>query len=348
VKVMVNPTVSVIVVNHNGKGVLRDSIQSVFSSKYRPLEVIVVDNGSTDGSDAEIKKEYDVMLLRNRRNLGFAYANNMGIRAAKGEYCLMLNSDAIVSPEAIGDLVNEASTSRGSGFYQPKILMLDKPGIVNSTGIDIHLAGFGLLRGAGQEDNGQYDQNKQIRAAHGACTFASKKALQDIGLFDGSFFGFNEDTDLGWRALLRGWRPRYVSSATVYHRWGHTWGLGSLFPRKLYYLERNRLIMVLTNYERQSLILLLPILLLAEVCTIAYCLSHSFLNAKIKTYADIIRMRRLIVRRRRLIQSYRREDDRCVINSFVSEFRHPFLANHAHAPLNSLFKLLRRVVGHES
>ncbi|MEM3386089.1 MAG: glycosyltransferase family 2 protein [Nitrososphaerales archaeon] len=341
-----NPHVSIIIVNYNGKEVLDKCVSSIFSSSYYPLEVILVDNCSNDGSDLEVAKKYDVTLIKNKTNLYFCRGSNIGVRRAKGKYIMFLNHDIILDREAISELMKEALRSKNSGFFQPKILLLDKPNILNSTGLDIHLAGFGILRGGGEVDLGQYDNLTEIPSVHGACFLASKEALEDTGLFDEFFVAFNEDTDIGWRALLKGWRPRYVPSAKVYHKWGQSWGSIYLRQDKLYYVERNRIILLLTNYETRTLILFLPILILAELSTLFYCLIHKSLKIKVRTYADIIRSTHYILKRRKYIQANRRVNDRYIISKFTYKFNHPFLAESTKLLkiLNLLFKLFSRVL----
>jgi GT2 family glycosyltransferase len=339
---MSKPLVSIIVVYYNGREVLESCLQSIFSSSYSPLEVIIVKNSSDGDSEMiEITKKFDVVLIKKKINVGFCAACNEGARKARGKYILFLNYDTILERETISKLVDEALKTEWAGFYQPKILMLDNNSIINSTGIIIHIAGFGCLRGAGEIDIRQYDNIREITAVHGACLFASKEALQDVGYFDDFFFAFNEDTDLGWRALLRGWRPRYVP-AVVYHKWGYSWGTAALVNSKLYYVERNRLIMILTNYELRTLTVLLPILFLAEVSTFVYCLARRLIGAKIKAYADILRMRRYILKRRAWVQSKRKLSDAQIINRFSYEFKHPFLAKPI-KPFNTLTKLYYRL-----
>jgi len=336
----VNPLVSVIILNYNGKEVLEPCLNSVFASTYSPFEVIVVDNGSTDGSADMAKKRYDFLLLRKKYNVGFCAGNNTGIRAADGEFLVLLNSDTIVDSNWLNELVTEAIQS-GADFSQPKILMINDKRIINSTGLMIHIAGFGLLRGGGEVDEGQYDNLKEVWGVHGTCIFASRKAIEKIGLLDENFFSFDEDTDWSWRALLMGLKLTYVPTALVYHKWGHGWS--SRAPEKFYFAERNRMIMVMTNYSRQSFILLLPVLLLTEFATIGYCLANRILSAKIRAYADIIRMRLYIIRRRKLIQNKRRTPDRLFINRFTFKFEHAFLAEYIE-PLNLLYNCIHRIV----
>ena len=339
-----NPLVSVIILNYNGREVLESCLDSVFATSYSPFEVIVVDNGSTDGSAEIARRRYSARhnfrLLRKESNVGFCAGNNAGIRAARGEFLVLLNYDTVVDPNWLSELVTEAIRS-GAAFGQPKILMLNNKRIINSTGLTIHVAGFAILRGSGEIDVGQYDGLKEVYGVHGACIFASREAIEEVGLLDDNFFYLNEDTDWSWRALLMGLKSVYVPTALVYHEWGHA--LGSRSITKFYYAERNRMIMILTNYSYRSLVLLLPVFILTEISTFGYCLFHKILHAKILAYADLLRMRRYIIQRRKLIQSKRRVPDRLLMNRFTYKFEHAFLAK-AVAPLNAIYECFFRLI----
>lgn len=328
--------VSVIVVDFNGKDVLEKCLQSVFMSSYPALEVVVVDN-SNDGCIEGISKKFGIVPLTCGRNLGYSGGNNFGVGRANGEYVLFLNNDAILHPDAISRLVEEANRSQAA-FCLPKILMLDNHRMINSAGILIHFAGFGVLRGCGEEDLGQYDKIKESCVPHGASFFASKSAFQNLGSFDERFFAFNEDTDLGWKALLMDKNTRYVPSAIVYHKWGHTWNKAHE-ANKVYFAERNRLIMILTNYQRRTMVLLLPIFILAECSTIAYCAVQGMLGSKIRGYADLIQLRHYLVRRRRWIQSVRKTNDSIIVKSFTLKYKHTLLGR-PNKPVNMLFQIL--------
>jgi GT2 family glycosyltransferase len=333
--------VSVIIINYNGKEVLEKCVQSVLSSSYSPIEVIIVDNSSIDCSGDDVSKKFNVVLIKSNKNLGYSAGNNLGLREAKGEYILILNNDAILNRKAIDELITE-STGSQSQILAPKILLIDHPRIINSTGLTIHLSGFGLLRGCGEEELGQYDRSTVISAPHGACFFASKDILREIGLFDYQFFAFCEDTDFGWRALLLGKKIQFVPSAIVFHKWGHSYDKAHL-SNKIHLAERNRLIMVLTNYEHSTLVLLLPTLLLAELSTLVYCLVHGILVSKLKGYAELIQMRDYLLKRRKLIQSTRKVHDNSFLELFSAEFQHVQFGV-ANKPLNKLFSLFSSVV----
>jgi GT2 family glycosyltransferase len=325
-----NPLVSVIVLNYNGKKVLKDCLESVFNSNYSPIEVIVVDNASTDGSDKTAIKNHSYKLIKNKANLGWCGGNNAGIRAAKGQFIILLNNDTEIDNNCISQLVQ--ATIKGADFCAPKILLEDKK-TINSTGLRIHVAGFGLLRGSGEIDEGQYNEPDEIAGFHGACIFGSKKAIEEVGPLDEFFITFNDDTDWSWKALLKGFKVNYVPSAILYHKWG--WIYGTINVKKFRWVERNRLVMVLTNYSKRSIILLLPILALYEFATLIYCLEKGIFSAKIQSYIDLWLNRTYLIQRRRLIQKERKKTDSFVIKKFTSTFSHAYLGKYV-SPLNVL------------
>lgn len=331
-----NPLVSIIILNHNGKLFLESCLESVFASIYSPFEVIVVDNGSTDGSVEAAQNRWNFTLVKKNSNTGYAAGNNAGIKLAKGEYLVLLNNDVIVDPSWLSKLVPSCIQCK-TDFGQPKVLAMEQPRIINSVGLIIHLAGFGLLKGHGEIDEGQYDNTQQTFGFHGACVLASRNAIERVGLLDEMFFAYNEDTDWSWRVLLMGLKVVCVPEALIYHRYRKQGGLNLFW--KTYYAERNRIIMLLTNYSRRSFLLLLPFFMLVESATLLYCFVQGILSAKILGYADLFRMRGYIAERHRRIQRTRIKSDREIIKVFTIRFRHPFFGRFAD-PLNKLCAFL--------
>ena len=143
--------VSVIVLNYNAGKLLIDCIDSIKKSTHQFLEIIVVDNISSDNSQIECKNKFpDIKLIQNKKNLGYCEGNNIGIREAKGEYIMILNPDTIIEPSSIEELIL-AYEKHGEGLYQPKILSLGEKNIIQSTGNMIHVFGFGFARDKGQK-----------------------------------------------------------------------------------------------------------------------------------------------------------------------------------------------------
>ena len=311
--------VSIVVLNYNGGDALLKCLRSLYDSDYAPFEVIVVDNGSTDGSVEAVRRDFPgAILIENRRNLGYGAGNNVGIRASQGEYIVLINNDVFVSRDWLKALLEACGKHGRAGFFQPKILLQTNERLINTAGNMIHVAGFGLCRGIGEHDVGQYDEEVEIGFASGACVLFRREVLRDVGFLDPVFFAFNEDTDWGWRALLYGWRSIYVPSAIVHHELGHSWGKG-LTAKKFYYIERNRIFMLLKNYSRRSLAILLPLLFFVESCVLAYALVKGWFGSKIRSYLGVLGLKEYLHEQRNLLQRRRRLSDERVFAFFTAE-----------------------------
>lgn len=214
------PLVSIIIVNYNGKKFLRDCMGSLAGLDYPEdrREIIIVDNASSDGSCELIRAEYpEVRLMVNGQNLGFAGGNNVGIRAARGELIALLNNDTVVHKDWLIELVKPALDDPLAGIVTSKMLFRDRPTIINNAGSIVLPNGWGSDRGFNQVDQGQFDLMEEVFAACGASMLVRKSTFDDIGLFDESFFCYYEDTDLSWRARLRGWKIVYNPRSIMYH-----------------------------------------------------------------------------------------------------------------------------------
>jgi GT2 family glycosyltransferase len=227
---------SVVVPNYNGALYLGDCLDSVRSQTYEPLEAIVVDDGSTDGSaDIADSRFPESRLIRLPRNGGFAYAANQGMKAARGEFIALLNNDAVADPDWIAQLVAALSRHPEAGSAASKILLLNKPDRLNSAGDLFRRSGVPDNRGAWERDHGQYDEEVEVFGASGAALAYRRVMLADLGLFDERFFMYCEDVDLAFRGQLAGYRCIYAPRAIVRHRLSASGG-GRLAS---YYCGRN-------------------------------------------------------------------------------------------------------------
>jgi GT2 family glycosyltransferase len=333
--------VNVIVANWNGGTLVENCLRSLFETRFPSFDVTVVDNASTDGSSDLIAARFPaVNLIRLPRNLGYAAANNTGIRAGTGKYVVLLNSDTEVEPEWLVNLVQVAERMPDAVFLQPKILFLDKHNVLNSAGNGIHIAGFGVCRGIGSPDIGQYDQIDSIGYASGACVMVSRDALEKIGLLDEVFFAYGEDKDWGWRGKMLGYRSLYVPTARVYHKWSAVLGWS---PMKMYYLELERIVSICKNYSTGTIILLSPILLIVEVAVLIHALARGWMTHKVLSYAHALALRGEISRRRRQLSLARKIPDRCLIREFVFDLQHPYIGI-LPVPLNKICRFYRRLI----
>lgn len=234
------PRISVVVVNWNGRRFLQPCLDSLLRQTDCDYEIILVDNGSTDGSVAFVKARYPtVTVIENPRNEGFARGANLGIRVGRGELVALLNNDAVASPQWLAELAKEFTTDPRIGLCGSKLLRQEDPQIIDHAGHLFYPDGILPGRGCGELDVGQYDRPEEILSPDGSAVMYRKAMLDEIGGFDEQFFAYGEDSELGLRAQLWGWRCRYVPTAVVYHVRSGT--LGRSHPLKAMLVERNRL-----------------------------------------------------------------------------------------------------------
>jgi len=231
--------VSVVIPTLNGRGLLAACLTALFAGERVPNETIVVDNGSTDGTAAWLAAMYpDVIIVRCTANLGFASANNVGIRRATGDAILTLNNDANVSPNALAALVAALETAGDDcGAAMATMVFAHRPEIVANAGIVISRDGVAREIGVGETHDATLPPTPVFGPSAGAALYR-RAALHDVGLFDPAFFLYLEDADLAWRLRLRRWETVSVPAARVTHAYSATAGYGS--ARKAYYLARNR------------------------------------------------------------------------------------------------------------
>ena len=231
--------VSIVVLNYNGRRYLDECLSSLVAQSYRPLEIVVVDNGSSDGSADLVRSRYpDARLLCLPENTGFAAGNNHAFRIAGGSYVALLNNDASASPGWVAALVRAAERFPEYGMFASRILLHDAPGRVDKAGHLMYWDGQNKGRGSGDPDGAQFDRPAEIFFPDGCAALYRRSLLEDVGGFDERFFAYGDDADLGIRARLRGWKAYYVPEARVWHH--HSGTAGEYSPQKIFWVERNR------------------------------------------------------------------------------------------------------------
>lgn len=230
--------ISIIVVNWNGKNWLSKCLPSIYGQDYGDFEVILVDNGSTDGSAAYVGKAFpDAKVIRLARNYGFIIANNLAVRHAKGDYIILLNNDTYAYEGWLKSLVRCADENPDYKILAS--LQCSDEGIC--VGFDVGVYGaVRLLRPRPGEEL------MPSLFASGACLLIRRDWLDALGyLFDPSYGSFAEDLDLSLRTVLAGGKIGYVAKSRIYHRIGGTWGrIRDFKPDRL--IARNE---ILTYYR---------------------------------------------------------------------------------------------------
>jgi GT2 family glycosyltransferase len=239
---------AVVIVNWNGRRLLDACLEAVFAQTPPPELVVVVDNGSTDGSVAYLRERWPgVRVVALERNVGVAAGNNAGIRAALdagARFVLLLNNDADMRPRALADL-RAALDAAGDAAWAaaPKILYRSEPDRIWSAGGAFEWwRGLSRDRGTGESDRGQYDQPSEIDYANTCCLLVRAEAFARIGMMDEAYFMYYDDSDFSARIRRAGGRIRYVPSAEVLHDVQATTKTSAGAPNyfALYYTTRNR------------------------------------------------------------------------------------------------------------
>jgi GT2 family glycosyltransferase len=251
--------VSVVILNYKRADLTIAAVESVLGQKGVEPEVIVVDNGSADGSAQNLKDRFGgrIKLIENENNLGFSPANNQAFKIASGDWVALMNNDAVADPCWLKLSLQKTSSGKKVGAVVPKILNYFDREKLDGIGVGFWLDGISRARRRGELDSVRFNRETP-RVASGCACLLNKKMLDELGGFDPSFFAYSEDTDLGIRAFLAGWQCVYEPDAVVYHRYSSTSSAKSGYsPMKLFYVERNRA-WVMLRYYPLRLILVSP------------------------------------------------------------------------------------------
>ena len=327
--------ISIIVLNYNAGELLLNCINSLKKSTYQNIEILVVDNISSDDSHTKCKKQFpDIKLIQNRKNLGYCGGNNVGIKEAKGKFIVILNPDTIVEENWLDEMFN-AFNEFGDGLYQPKIISLNESDIIQSTGNMIHVFGFGFARDKGKKIIEKKEEIEKIGYASGTCLFTTKKVLEKVGLLDEFLFLYHDDLDLGWRAAQIGINSYYVPKSKIFHAESYSlkWS-----AKKFYWLERNRKYCLKTHYSKDTYKKMSFSLILVDLSIWIFYISKGFLNAKIRAELDILKNKKIIENKYLELEKKKIIPDKELIKKFPDEIFVP--TNVSEQSLNKKFNSL--------
>lgn len=334
------PELSILIVSYDSLTDLARCLPTIRTQDYTNYEVVVVDNHGHDGV-AEFVATHDsaVRVVSNPTNSGYAGGNDLGLQHVRGQWVLFLNPDTELHAGFLTTLLSTART-HPDAFITPKLLNPDGA-TVNACGNQMHYTGITTCRGL-NEPAEAYKGLQTVSLLSGAAFTAPTNALQQLGGFDESYFMYFEDTDLSLRARLRGYRLLCQADAVAVHHYR----LG-MSPAKFYYLERNRLLTFGKVLSRQTLLSLLPALLLTELATWAFALrGRAYLRARIQGYSYIWQHRRHIQQARQSIQATRQISDRDLLSHSltalpINQVSSTGISNAVANGIDRLYRLLR-------
>jgi hypothetical protein len=299
------PTVSVIILNWNGKRFLKECLDSLEAQTFRDFETVLLENGSTDGSADLVRVAYPwVRLVALAENIGFASGNNRALQECCGEFIVTLNNDTKLSPGFVAALLSGAEADPRIGMVAAKMLNFYQKGRIDSVGVCIAPNGMGQNIGVGEMDLGQYDQLVDVFGPCAGAALYRRTMLDEVGFFDPSFFAYYEDLDLAWRGRLAGWRCVTAPKAVVYHV--HSGTSGKMSPFTVFHVQRNKWFVLLKNWPTSILVRQVPLLLLFDLAALLLALLRRRGTAAFKARLAVLAETPRLYLERRKVQGGRK------------------------------------------
>ena len=314
-----NQKVSIIILNWNGKKWLKNLLPSLKNITYSPLEIIVVNNGSTDDSAHFMKKEHpEIRVIELKKNVGYASANNIGVKREKGKYVLLMNNDTLVTNNFVAPLVSAIEKDPTIGMLQPQIRSLIDKSALDSVGSYLTSTGFlyhyGYLKPHKDE---KYHKKLPVYSIKGACFLMRKGDYLRLGGFDEDFICYVEETDFCHRVWLDGKKVIYLPDSYMYHYGGGDMHVMTKDDLTMLRSFRNRIWSYCKNLSMLELIRILPIhILLCEVFILFALLTGKIrhgLGAQMGVLACILLLPKIIKKRKIIQQEIRKVDDKDIL-----------------------------------
>jgi hypothetical protein len=345
------PKVAIIIINYNGLQYLPDCLNSLASLTYprEDFKVFFGDNASSDTSVEYVKNNFpQIEVSVNEKNLGFAAANNLLMEKALNsgfDYIFLLNQDTICQPDVLDILISEMEKDLSAGSIQPRLMLWPEKNKINSLGNSLHYLGFGFSAGGYQEFDGS-SELRETAYASGAAVIYRSQALKKTGLFDPDFFMYHEDMDLGWKLRLCGYKNMVALNAVIYHKYSFSKSM-----KKYYFMERNRFICLLENYDLFTFLLISPALLAMEMGLLVFSFINGFWREKLKVYAYFFKIKnwQKIIVNRKFKQNLRTIKDKDIVSLFCGkiqfqEIDNPILKYIANPVFNAYWQIVRFLI----
>lgn|SRR5262245_7650486 len=296
------PRLSVVVLNWNGKTLLADCLSSLRNQSFSDIEIILVDNGSSDGSVDYLTTEFPgVRVIALEKNVGFSAGNNRGIEASASEFVALFNNDAVADRHWAERLLVPMADRR-VGIAASRVLLFADRDRLDSAGDGMTIVGVAYKRGhLGPAD--QYPAMESVFGASGCAMLLRRSMLEDIGLLDEDFFLSYEDGDVCFRAQLRGWKCVYVPEARVFHRLNSS--IGRLSPRYVYYGQRNAEFLYFKNMPGWLMWKYFPAHCLNTFLALGYFTGRGHCRTFLRSKIDFLKALPAVLSKRRQIQSRR-------------------------------------------
>ncbi len=280
--------ITVVIPNFNGLHFLETCLSSLDNQNFKAFSIILVDNGSTDGSLEYVRKHYPaVEIIQNLRNLGFAKAVNQGIRMSKTEYVALLNNDVEVDENWMGALYDAIKSDPKVFSVSSRMVRFQERDRMDDAGDLLTLFGWAFKRGDG-EAVAKYAKPADVFSSCAGAAIYRRKIFRKIGLFDERFFAYFEDVDIGYRARVKGYRNIYCPEAVVYHIASGT--SGSKYNNfKVRHSSRNEVYLIHKNMPWLQQLVNCPFLMTGFLVKCLYFISKGYGKAYLTGKAEALR-----------------------------------------------------------
>jgi GT2 family glycosyltransferase len=308
------PRITVVIPNWNGKEFLEVCLPSLRKQEFEDFEVIVVDNGSEDGSREFVEANFpEARFILLGKNRGFSAAANTGVRASGSELVALLNNDTRQEAGWLSALARAADSHPEAGSFASRMLDLHDPGLLDGAGDALRKSGLPYRIGHGERDRGQYDEPRHIFGACAAAALYRREMLDEIGAFDEDFFAYCEDGDLSFRAQLAGYRCLYAPDAVVYHVGSASSG-GKRSATATRLGTRNGILLLVKNLPSPLVWPTLPCVAAGQLLRLLTAIATGTLGAHLAGLAGAARTLPPTLEKRKRIQSGRLAPDEYIRN----------------------------------
>jgi len=319
-------SVSIIIPHYNNYTILKECLDSLSQLIYKNIEIIIIDNNSSDNSIIDAKKDFSNIIIHQlNKNIGYAGACNIGAKLAKGDYLLFLNNDTIHNSNFIEPLLKIITSNNKIASVQPKVKNINKKDYFDYAGASGGLLDYlifpftrGRIFNTIEKDRGQYDNAKKIFWTSGVGFITKKNIFLDLNGFDEALFAHMEEIDYSWKCYLAGYECWVEPSAIIYHYGAKTLKYDS--PKKTYLNHRNSLILLLTNYQLSLSLFLFPIRIFLELLSFIYDLfqlrfRHAYMH--IKAFLYLLLNIKHLYKRRKLVSKIRKVSDKSLFDQKI-------------------------------
>lgn len=320
--------IDIVVPNYNGLKVLVPCLESIVCQSYQPVNVIIVDNGSSDGTAVFVQENFpEIKLIVLPENLGFSAAVNAGIAAGSSPLIFLLNNDTELETSCLEQLIKAADSLDGYDFFAPKMLSYHEREFLDGAGDGYLRGGAGYRLGTMEKDSEVYDQAKPVFGACGGAVLYRRSLFDRVGLFDEDFFAYLEDVDLNLRINRAGLRGYYIPKAVVYHIGSATSGSKiNAFTIRL--STRNSFFVLLKNYQLPLFLRLLPVIFIYQFCWFLFVIKKQQILPYAKGVCQALTMTLLMRRKLRKLSkndklnttqfaACLKEAEKCVVDSIM-------------------------------